>query len=295
MSSTIVQNPNLSATGAAHYRLMTKPTRTLDGIFKRNLRMLKRAFKLSSKIIAERSGVSERMVDYLLSGDRSPTVDVADHGLQAVQKFEAHHFDLVLMDVQMTVMDGFEATAKIRELEAAGRHITIVAMTANAMAGDRARCLEAGMDDYLPKPVKPAELAELLKRWLAEVPSVVPTMVDLRPPDSVWDFESLSQTCGGDPEFMREVLEEYLRTLPAALERILSDWSTENWQALNQSGHALKGASRSIGANEVAVVCQQFELFGKSPTTAPRPSPDTLQSVVARLRDLMNRYLSRAA
>lgn len=78
MSSTIVQNPNLSATGSGHYRPMTKPTRKLDGIFKRNLRMLKRAFKLSSKIIADRSGVSERMVDYLLSGDRSPTVDVAD-------------------------------------------------------------------------------------------------------------------------------------------------------------------------------------------------------------------------
>jgi signal transduction histidine kinase/CheY-like chemotaxis protein len=148
------------------------------------------------------------------------TVDVADHGRQALERMNGHHYDLVLMDVQMPIMDGFEATAKIREIEGTGRHTIIVAMTANAMSGDRDRCLEAGMDDYLPKPVKPAEITSMLKRWLFTTEDEVSLAIKSEPREPDWDFEQLSQTCGGDPEFMREVLEEYVRTLPTALDRI---------------------------------------------------------------------------
>lgn len=92
--------------------------------------------------------------------------DLASNGKQAVEAVSGQQYDLVLMDVQMPVMDGFEATAEIRRRESAGRHTPIVAMTANAMAGDRERCLAAGMDDYLSKPIRLEELRRVLALWL---------------------------------------------------------------------------------------------------------------------------------
>jgi CheY-like chemotaxis protein len=93
--------------------------------------------------------------------------DVAGNGQEAVDGVMAVSYDLVLMDCQMPVMDGFEATRIIREREGDARHTRIIAVTANAMEGDRERCLAAGMDDYLPKPFRAADLKRVLARWLA--------------------------------------------------------------------------------------------------------------------------------
>jgi CheY-like chemotaxis protein len=93
--------------------------------------------------------------------------DAAGNGQEAVDAVLSVPYDLVLMDCQMPVMDGFEATRVIRELEGAGRHTTIVAVTANAMEGDRERCIAAGMDDYLPKPFRAGDLHRVLGRWVA--------------------------------------------------------------------------------------------------------------------------------
>jgi len=91
---------------------------------------------------------------------------VSANGKEALAALEKNTFDLVLMDVQMPEMDGFEATMAIREKEkASGHHLPIIAMTAHAMAGDRERCLNAGMDDYISKPIRPQELADLLKHY----------------------------------------------------------------------------------------------------------------------------------
>ena len=94
--------------------------------------------------------------------------DIVADGREAVQALETGSYDIVLMDVQMPVMDGFEATRAIRSGEAKvpNRRIPIIAMTAHAMKGDRERCLEAGMDDYISKPIAPQALAEALEKWL---------------------------------------------------------------------------------------------------------------------------------
>lgn len=251
------------------------------------------AFTGSRVLLVEDNPINQKVATQLLRRVGC-AVDVADHGGQAVEKFQIHHYDLILMDVQMPVMDGFEATAQIRRMEAGGRRTTIIAMTANAMAGDRDRCIEAGMDDYLPKPVKPSELSSLLKRWLAgrTEPSAE---VERSSREVAWDFESLSATCGGDVEFMREVLEEYVRMRPDAVSKIAGALAARDWTALNQAAHALKGASRSIGANEVAAVCQHLETFGRAPESSPVPTLEGLQIALDRLQDLMHRYLNRAA
>ena len=99
---------------------------------------------------------------------RGHTAKVAENGQKALDAVAEADFDIVLMDCQMPVMDGFEATRLIREGEAGtDRHLPVVAITAHAMVGDRERCIEAGMDDYLPKPIDPQQLRELLDGWAA--------------------------------------------------------------------------------------------------------------------------------
>ncbi|MEE8468209.1 MAG: response regulator, partial [Planctomycetota bacterium] len=119
-------------------------------------------------LLVEDNPVNQKVATAILSKGGYGS-EVASNGREALQALAARHFDLVLMDCQMPEMDGFVATRAIRAREAGGdEHVTIVAMTANAMEGDRERCLDAGMDDYVSKPVKAADLYAMLETWLAE-------------------------------------------------------------------------------------------------------------------------------
>jgi CheY-like chemotaxis protein len=118
-------------------------------------------------LIAEDNPVNQLLISRLLE-KRGHAIKVAGNGRLALESLQEAAYDLVLMDVQMPEMDGMEATRLLRESESkTGRHITVVGVTAHAMAGDRERCLEAGMDGYLSKPIRPKELDELLERLAA--------------------------------------------------------------------------------------------------------------------------------
>jgi CheY-like chemotaxis protein len=118
--------------------------------------------------VVEDNAVNRKLTLALLQrfGHRA---DVACNGREAVEAVEDGAYDLVIMDCQMPEMDGFEATRRIRELEADGPRLPILAMTANAMEGDRERCLAAGMDDYVTKPIRPARLREAVDRLLLRI------------------------------------------------------------------------------------------------------------------------------
>jgi hypothetical protein len=117
-------------------------------------------------LLAEDNKVNQMLAERLLT-KMGHQVTIASTGLEAFQAFSQQNFDLVLMDVQMPEMDGFEATAKIRMQERqGGRHVPVIAMTAHAMAGDRERCLMAGMDDYISKPISRKELSDAIDRQL---------------------------------------------------------------------------------------------------------------------------------
>jgi CheY-like chemotaxis protein len=120
--------------------------------------------------VAEDNPVNRLLAVRLLE-KRGHHVQVAGDGIEALEKLKQAEFDLVLMDVQMPVMGGFEATAAVREREkATGKHIPIVALTARAIKGDRERCLAAGMDGYVAKPIRPEELFEQIEALIATVP-----------------------------------------------------------------------------------------------------------------------------
>src|ERR1019366_4993761 len=122
---------------------------------------------LSVRVLVAEDNIVNQKVAILMLGTLGIRPDVASNGREAVEMFEMTHHDLIFMDCQMPELDGYAASRSIRSREGGGRRVAIVAMTAEAMEGSRELCLEAGMDDYISKPVKRGEICEVLRKWLA--------------------------------------------------------------------------------------------------------------------------------
>ncbi|MCH8349810.1 MAG: response regulator [Chloroflexi bacterium] len=188
-------------------------------------------------------------------------VDMAGNGREAVDMVQTFPYDLVFMDCQMPEMDGYEATAEIRRTEETGAHIPIIAMTANAMQGDRERCLEAGMDDYVSKPVRMEYLTEVLSQYpRTAAPVQEPPAIDKEVFSNLWGILGAHA-----PELTRSFIDEtstLLSDMKQALDR-------GDWDGLLKAAHTLKGSSVTIGANRLAEICQQLQALDKSELPGP--------------------------
>jgi PAS domain S-box-containing protein len=192
-------------------------------------------------LLAEDGRVNQLVATKLLQ-DRGHTVTLATNGREVLDLLEQHDFDAILMDIQMPIMNGFEATAVIREKERdTVCHVPIIAMTANAMQGDRERCLAAGMDDYVSKPVRSAELFRAVEEWgaMSPVEPVIETVTDALP-GVIFDEAHFHQSIG-DPALMKQLLEIF----PEDTEALLRDADTAvaalDVEALYRAVHSLKG------------------------------------------------------
>ena len=194
-------------------------------------------------LLAEDNVVNQRVAMGLLA-KRGHDVTLAENGRQAVEALEHHRFDVVLMDVQMPEMDGLEATAEIRRRETiSGEHLRIVAMTAHAMNGDRDRCLSAGMDGYLSKPVNPAMLYAVVEDEtpVADTPSQPRTDVKV-------DDRALRERLGGDEQLFNEVIHTFLSDCPSQLAEIRAAVAARDTDAVRVKAHGLKGAAGNLSA-----------------------------------------------
>ena len=206
--------------------------------------------------------------------------DIANDGAEAVAKAESNHYDLILMDCQMPVMDGFAATARIRAHEAgsAAPRTPIVALTANAMQGDRERCLAAGMDDYLTKPYTLSGLRSMLSRRLVVVPATAPARgvseypaAAPRDPDRVESSTinpSVLQTLRELDEFggsglAREVFDMFLQAAPQALGQARAAIEADDAAALSSAAHALKASAANVGAETLSACYRDLELLAR--------------------------------
>jgi PAS domain S-box-containing protein len=180
----------------------------------------------------------------------------ADNGAAAVEAIRSgQEFDLVLMDVQMPIMDGLQATREIRAYEAeSGGHIPILAMTANAMSGDRERCLHAGMDSYLSKPLQAKELLERVLQFIGHLQGAAP-----QEENPVLDREQLDAACGGKPALKKKVVERYLATSLKSMDQMEAAAAAEDAVALSAAAHALKGSSLTIGSAPIGNRCETVE------------------------------------
>jgi signal transduction histidine kinase/DNA-binding NarL/FixJ family response regulator len=190
--------------------------------------------------------------------------EAVGNGLEAVEACSRQTYDAILMDCQMPHMDGFKATAFIREREGLAHHTPIVALTASVTAEDRQRCLAAGMDDYLSKPVPREALATALRKWIpaagtpppvehAATPSLLPASHPLR---------VLEAHAG--PRALGEVIDVFLQTIPRRLDDLRQAHARGDADAIRAVSHSLKGASAQIGARGMADICVQVEAVVRS-------------------------------
>jgi signal transduction histidine kinase/DNA-binding response OmpR family regulator len=224
----------------------------------------------SGRVLAvEDDAVNQAVIEGLLSS-WGLTVDVAADGHLALAALTRERYDLVFMDCMVPGIDGFEATAEIRRLEAAApgrRRTPVVALTASAMAGDRERCLAGGMDDYLGKPVRPADLRALLQRWLARTePPPLPEPLDAS------TLEELRRlTKDGEP-LLGRLLDLYRETAPAKVRALREALTQGDTATLRAAAHALKSSSANVGARHLAEICRSLE-EGLRNGSVPDPAP----------------------
>jgi CheY-like chemotaxis protein len=221
---------------------------------------------------ASRTGLAARPVNVLLAEDnvvnqrvavglltrRGHRVTVAGNGLEVLEAMERDSYDVVLMDVQMPEMGGLEATQAIRvREEATGRRVRIVAMTAHAMAGDRERCLAAGMDGYLAKPVEPAALfAAVEQRDVETTRTAAPAL------SPVVDRASLIERLGGDEALLREVIKLFQGDCPVRLAALKAAVDGRDADRIRTEAHALKGAAANLSAAGLAEAAATLERIG---------------------------------
>jgi PAS domain S-box-containing protein len=204
-------------------------------------------------LLAEDNKVNQMLAVAILK-KRGYDVSVADNGREAVELVRRSEFDVVLMDVQMPELDGFEATAILRAAEAeTTRRLPIIAVTAHAMEGDRQRCLEAGMDDYVSKPIDPDKLEAAILRWTGTLP----------------DFEHSRalDLARGDGSLLESVVKLFLEKTPERLEAIHRALDTSDTEGLERTAHAMEDAAVTLAmprlrdiAHRIAVLSRRGEL-----------------------------------
>jgi CheY-like chemotaxis protein len=214
-------------------------------------------------LLAEDNAVNQRLVVRLLEKSGHQVV-VVNNGLEALAALDQESFDLVLMDVQMPEMDGFEATAAIREKEKeSGTHQQIIALTAHAMKGDRDRCLAAGMDGYLSKPIQAKELFETTEN---SGPTTTPGKTDAPYQDasmSVLDSAAALARVEGDKQLLAELTNLFLEEGPKLLAAVREAVSRQDAKALEDAAHALKGSVGNFSAPGAFQAALNLEIMGR--------------------------------
>jgi CheY-like chemotaxis protein/HPt (histidine-containing phosphotransfer) domain-containing protein len=226
-------------------------------------------------------------------------VDVVPDGRRALEALAATRYGAVLMDVQMPEMDGYEATAEIRARDArSGARTPVIAMTANAMVGDREKALAAGMDDYVPKPVKAQELAAVLGRW---VPEAEPSPNDDTPQEETHEGEGpldpkvlagLREL--GDAELFSELVEMFVGDTEGRIATLRRAAGEGDAAQVERSAHTLKGSAVNMGAREMERLSAQLQDAGAAEDLGEAPELlDRLEEEFGRVKPALEEETRR--
>ena len=247
-------------------------------------------------LLAEDNAVNQRLVIKLME-KRGDTVVVTNNGVEALAALEHGKFDVVLMDVQMPEMGGFEAATRIREREKlTGEHIPIIAMTAHALKGDRERCLEAGMDAYVSKPIQSRLLFDAIETMVPS-PAVAAGFEEKLPPEKaasdtrVFDREGALAMIDGDTELFGELVELFMPESIELLDQVRNAIAQRDAKALERAAHSIKGSVAAFCGESARVVAQTLEDIGeRGDFDRAAAVADELQTEVRRLTNALAKY-----
>jgi signal transduction histidine kinase/DNA-binding response OmpR family regulator len=211
-------------------------------------------------LLAEDNAVNRMVATHMLQkmGHR---ITIAVNGYEALEKWKSHPFDVILMDIQMPEMDGFTATKKIRESEhGTSTHVPIVAMTAHAMKGDRERCLAAGMDGYVPKPVNRAAL----KQAITAVAPAGTSWTSAYLPEITWDMDRTLSGLGGDEKLLSEVVSIFVNGIPRHLAGLQQAIAQGDAKTVEEIAHTLRGELGYLEIAEISRQARELEEMGRN-------------------------------
>ncbi|MDN2698430.1 response regulator [Janthinobacterium sp. SUN073] len=214
-----------------------------------------RALRGAWLLLVEDNEVNQEVAQHILN-DAGIRVDIASNGAIALAKIEENAYDGVLMDCQMPVMDGYQATRKLRQ-DPRYSDLPVIAMTANAMVGDKEKCLDAGMNDFIAKPIDVAQLFGTLARWIAPAAPQEMTVVVAQPEAELPVIAGLKMAeamrrVGGNATLMRKLLDRFVETQFDAMQRIVAAIENNQLETAIREAHTLKGLAGNIGAGGLA-------------------------------------------
>ena len=215
-------------------------------------------------LLAEDNAINQKLAVRLLEM-RGHRIAVASNGKQALSQLEKRSYDLVLMDVQMPEMDGLEATRELRRREqSTGKRQPIVAMTALVMKGDRERCIDAGMDGYLSKPIRPQEMDDLLDSYVAMEHIAFPANAPEETTEAPVSTTELLERIGGDRSFVSQLLEIFCEEYPTQIQTARDAVSSGDAAALQKVGHLLTGTLGNLSAHPATRLAGELEEMGRT-------------------------------
>ena len=271
------------------------------GIITRHGLAEKRAGARPRLLVAEDNPVNQKVALRTLEklGYR---VDVVGNGLEALEALARVPYAAVLMDVQMPEMGGYEATEEIRRREGSDRHTPIIAMTANAMMGDREAALAVGMDDYIAKPVRVEDLETILRNWVpheAPMPPLTPAQQAVDGVTSI-DWTVLDGLRGirgeGEPDLLVELAQIFEEDTPARITALRDALERGDAEGLRLGAHGLKGGSGSLGARRMALIAERIEAIARAGELAPAAEQiEMLGNEFERVRAELSASLSKTA
>ena len=241
-------------------------------------------------LVAEDNAVNQQVAMGFLDRAGHAAV-VVGNGREVLATLAHHDFDLILMDLQMPDLDGFETTAAIREQErSTGAHIPIVALTAHVVKGDAERCLAAGMDGYVPKPLRATELFAAIESALNPAGRVPAD----RPSDEVLDEALLLERVGGDRRALAQLVELFLADAPLLVESIRRAIEEKDARALQAAAHTLKGAVSNFAASAATGAAARLQQIGESGRlNGARAACDVLEKELEQVRGALSTIVAR--
>ncbi len=234
-----------------------------DLVTRHTIRETRRKLRI---IVAEDNAINRELVTRLLQ-KHGHTVLAVTTGREAVDLLDkdAANCDIVLMDVEMPDMDGFQATARIREKEKiSGKHIPIIALTAYAMKGDRERCLAAGMDGYVPKPIRHQDLFETIQTLVMDVPKIPTPAPPEKPSVEVLDEALLMSRVDNDPQLLRDLVDLFLEECPRLVDEIRVALDRKDAKTLQRGAHSLKGSTTNLAAKMTSETAFKLERLAQA-------------------------------